>query len=161
MAPYFPLFVDLTGRRALIVGAGRIAARRAGVLAQFCDGIAVVAPRVHPDIEALAAAGRLRLARRPWEEADLDGAALVLACTDDPALNARVAALCRARGVPVNACSDRTLCDFYFPGVAVAGPVVAGVTAGGGDHKLAREATERVRRCLAALDAEGREEQRP
>jgi len=146
--PFFPVFVDLSGRRALVVGGGRIAARRVNTLSQFCPNVTVVAPAIHPDIAALAARGRVKTVARAYREEDLDGAELVLACTDDGALNAAVAEACRERRIPVNDASDRSRCDFLFPGIARRGPVVAGVTAGGRDHALARRATEAVRRCL-------------
>ena len=142
--PWFPMFVDLTDRHVLVVGAGRIAARRVGTLKRFCDHVTVVAPVIHSDIEGMD----VTLCRRGYEPADLDGADLVVAATDDAELNAAIAASCRDRGIPVNVASDQTLCDFYFPGVAVQGDVVAGVTAGGADHRLARRATERVREAL-------------
>ena len=146
--PFFPVFVDLSGRRTLVVGGGRIAARRVNTLSQFCPNVTVVAPAIHPDIAALAARGRVKTVARAYREEDLDGAELVLACTDDGALNAAVAEACRERRIPVNDASDRSRCDFLFPGIARRGPVVAGVTAGGRDHALARRATEAVRRCL-------------
>ena len=146
--PFFPMFVDLSQGRVLVVGAGKIAARRAGTLAQFCPSITVVAPKVHPDIAGMAEAGRATVHPRPWREDDLDGADLVLACTDDAALNAAIAAACRRRGIPVNAASDRALCDFLFPGIARRGDLVVGVTAGGADHALARRVTEDLREYL-------------
>ena len=146
---FFPMFVDLSMKRALVVGAGRIAARRAGVLMDFCGQVVVVGPKVHPDLEALAASGRVTLDRRAFAPGDLENAGLVVAATDDPSLNARIAGLCRERGVPVNVASDRTLCDFYFPGVVIDGEAVIGVTAGGGDHHRAKALTDLVRRCVA------------
>ena len=146
--PFFPVFVDLSARRALVVGGGRIAARRVNALAQFCPNVTVVAPAIHPDIATLAAAGRVRVVGRAYRDGDLDGAELVLACTDDAALNAAIAGACRERRIPVNDASDRSRCDFLFPGIARRGAVVAGVTAGSEDHALARRATEAVRRCL-------------
>ena len=146
--PFFPMFVDLSRRRALSVGGGRIAARRVSALVQFCPSITVVAPSIHPEIEALADGGRVRIVRRSYREADLEGMDIVLACTDDGALNAAIAAVCRARGIPVNVASDRTQCDFLFPGIARRDGLVVGVTAGGGDHRLARRATEALRDYL-------------
>lgn len=148
--PYFPMFVDLSEKRALVVGAGRIAARRVGTLMAFCGHIRVVAPEVSPEMAALD----VDVARRRFEVGDLEGADLVLAATDDIRLNAEIARLCRQRGVPVNVSSDRTLCDFYFPGVAMAGNVVAGISASGVDHRLAHRATGAVREALQALDRE-------
>ena len=146
--PFFPAFVDLSGRHALVVGGGKIAARRVNTLVQFCPNVTVVAPKLHPDIDALAGAGRVAVLARPYREGDLDGADLVLACTDDADLNAGIAAACRERGIWVNAASDRTLCDFLFPGIARRGDVVVGVTAGGTDHALARRVTEDIRDYL-------------
>ena len=142
--PWFPMFVDLTEKRVLVVGAGKIAARRVGTLTRFCDHVTVVAPSVHLDIEGM----NVTLCRRCYDPADLDGVDLAVAATDDAELNADIAKACRERGIPVNVASDQTLCDFYFPGVAVRGDVVAGVTANGKDHHLARQATEIVREAL-------------
>ena len=144
--PYFPMFVDLSRKRALVVGGGRVAVRRAGTLSRFCGSVTVVAPQILPEIEALAG---VQCFRRPYEPEDLTGADLVLAATDDPALNAGIVRLCREKGIPVNASSDPALCDFFFPGVACSGPVVVGVTASGSDHRLAAEVT---RRAWAMLD---------
>lgn len=146
--PFFPMFMDLSCRRALVVGGGRIAARRVNTLAQFCPDITVVAPAIHPGIAALVGRGRVKALERAFAMDDLDGADLVLACTDDPALNADIARACRDRCILVNNASDRGDCDFLFPGIARRGEVVAGVTAGGSDHALARRATEAVRECL-------------
>lgn len=146
--PFFPAFVDLSGRHVLVVGGGKIAARRINTLVQFCPNVTVVAPRLHPDIDALAGAGQVSVRLRPYREGDLDGADLVLACTDDADLNARIAAACRERDIRVNAASDKALCDFLFPGIARRGDVVVGVTAGGNDHALARRVTEDIRDYL-------------
>ena len=151
--PRFPLFIDLSAKRVVVVGAGRIAARRVGVLAQFTPNITVVAPEAHPDIETLASAGKVRLVRRAYEAADLDGADIALAATDDAGLNAKIRDECRLRGIPVNVSSDQTLCDFYFPGIVREGGVVVGVTANGEDHARARRVTEAVRDAVQALES--------
>lgn len=146
--PYFPLFVDLSETDVLVVGAGRIALRRVKTLLDFAGRVTVVAPAVCDELEALAAAGGVALRRRAFEERDLEGAGLVLAATNDAALNARIARLARTRGIPVNVGSDKSLCDFYFPGVARRGSVVVGVTASGTDHAASRRVTQAVRRLL-------------
>ena len=62
--------------------------------------------------------------------------------------NVRIAGMCRRRGITVNAASDKTICDFYFPGIAKKGPLVVGVTASGEDHSLAAKATAYFRKLL-------------
>ena len=152
--PRFPMFVDLSEKRVVVVGAGQIAARRVTTLCAFCGHIEVIAPDIHPDIQALETAGRVKIVRRAYRPGDIDGADIVLAATDDASLNAEIALACRRRGILVNVTSDKALCDFYFPGVAMDGGVVIGVTAGGQDHRRARAVTERVRECLEQMKDE-------
>jgi siroheme synthase-like protein len=146
--PWFPIFIDLSDKNVLVVGAGTIAGRRAATLTRFCRHVEVIAPGIGAAVQAEADAGRLTLRRRPYEPGDLEGRDMVLAATDDPALNAAIVQACRARGIPVNASSDRTLCDFYFPGVVVDGDVTVGITAGGRDHRRAAEVTRQIREAL-------------
>lgn len=144
--PFFPMFVNLNDKRALVVGGGRIAGRRVRTLQMFCDDITVVAPEISPGIAGV------KLVRRAFVPGDLDGVDIALACTDDAALNAEIVRMCRSRGIPVNAASDRALCDFYFPGVAVGGGVTVGITASGEDHALAKRATLHLRRALEEME---------
>ncbi len=182
--PYFPIFVNLNGRRILIVGAGAVASRRAAVLVQFGAELMVVAPDGTAEMEALAREGAVCWERRAFRETDVPvgvwasespnvsasvsmdaevnaakDVMMVLAATDDPDLNSRIAELCRQRGIPVNNCSDASQCDFYFPGIARSGDLVAGVTASGQDHRLTAAAAAGIRTVLAELHGELREDE--
>ena len=157
MSSYFPLFVDVEQKKIVVVGAGRIARRRIQTLLSFGARILVIAPEAVEEIQALAEEGRLTWRKTGWgpeTEAALDGSLFVLSAADDRAVNEAVYLACKARGIPVNCSDDRARCDFYFPGIAQGGGVTAGVTAGGTDHRLAREATERIRRCLTENGSE-------
>ena len=145
---YFPLFFDLSQKRAVVAGGGKIAARRVRTLLPFVGRITVVAPAPAPSHAALAEAGQIELRRRAFRPEDLDGADLALSATGDEAADGQVFALCRERGIPVNLASDKTKCDFYFPGIARRDNLVVGVTASGADHKKARETAERIRELL-------------
>ncbi len=145
---FFPLFFDLSEKTVLVAGGGKIAARRVKTLLPFAGRIVVTAPECTPELDELAAQGRIERRIRRFESADLDGAALVLCATGDEAADAQIRDLCAGRGIPVNVASDRDKCDFYFPGVARRGSVVVGVTAGGTDHKKAREVTEKIRELM-------------
>ena len=96
--PYFPLFVDLSGRKVVVIGAGRVAARRVARLADFGPDIVIVAPKADSAIAEMAASGRVQWLQKPCSAEDLDGAALALIATDDAELNAQLAEQCRARG---------------------------------------------------------------
>ena len=108
--------LDLSGRRVLVVGGGRIALRKVRNLLPAGAEIAVVAPQIDSGIEALAAERpELRLFRRPYESADLDGVSLAFVCTDKPAVNGRAVRDARARGVLVNNACDYRDGDFIVP----------------------------------------------
>lgn len=167
-AGYFPLFVSLQGKKILIVGAGKIAARRATVLVEFGALVTVVAPEIdneekiernrsgNPELTCktvpvtkLAESDRLIWKRHPFgaqDIKDLEESFLVIVATDDPAVNDDVVRLCRKRGIPVNHAGDQSQCDFQFPAIVRKDPVVIGVNAGGKDHGL-------VKRVAAGLRA--------
>jgi uroporphyrin-III C-methyltransferase/precorrin-2 dehydrogenase/sirohydrochlorin ferrochelatase len=90
-----PLLLDLTGRRAVVVGGGAVAARRARTLVDAGADVLVVAPRIPAEIVELP----LTTATRPFASEDLDGAWLALACTDDAAVNAAVVAAAQERRI--------------------------------------------------------------
>lgn len=142
MSLYFPMFVDLSSKRVLFVGAGRIAARRVMALIDFAGSVTVVAPEADPAIQELAAEGRITLHSRRFSEGDLDRADIVLAATGHAGTDVRISGMCRRRGIPFNAACDASLCDFYFPGIVRRDPLVIGVSTSGEDHELASEATK-------------------
>ena len=146
--PYFPLYVDLSGRDILFVGGGTIAARRIAVLQPFTDNITVVAPEAEGSIIELTEAGDLNWITREFDEDDLEGRDIVFATSDDKELNAQIAEACRERGILVNAASDKDLCDFYFPGIVRQGDTVIGITASGKDHAKAKRIRERIQEIL-------------
>lgn len=93
--------------------------------------------------------GRLLHCRKgKYREEDLQDKDLVLAATDDAALNHRIAEACRERGIPVNNASDRADCDFFFPAVIQEERLTIGVSSGGRDHKKVAEVCEKLRHFL-------------
>ena len=149
---YFPIFIDLSEKHIVVVGAGKIASRRVRTLLEFAGKITVVAPEISEEILAMAGKGPVQLKKRAFEEADLDGADMVLAITDDKELNKKIGTLCKEKKIPVNTSHDKDLCDFYFPGVVQKENVVVGVTASGKDHKQAKEVTEKIREVLDNME---------
>lgn len=140
--PYFPLFVSLAGKTTVVLGGGKIAARRALALARFGCRVRVVAPEICAEI---AEHGGLELVRRRYAPGDCAGAALVVAATNEREANAAAARECAALGVPVSVADARQESTFYFPGIVQEGGVTVGLTASGANHGLARGATERLR----------------
>ena len=146
--PYFPIFINLSDKEVVVIGAGNIAKRRIQTLTEFTKHLTVIAPVIHPDIEWLAKSKNIRLLRKKYEVTDIFGADMVLAATNDTEVNHEIYEICRKRNIPVNVCNDREKCDFYFPGLAEREDVVVGVTANGMNHKKAKVVTEKMREML-------------
>ncbi len=148
----FPLFVDLGSWRILVVGGGKIARRRVETLLEFDPGhITVVAVKGEQAFKEWAKRPNVSFCERPYSPDDLEGCQMALAATDDGELNRKIGEECRKRGILVNVASEKELCDFHFPGIAMKGPVTVGVNAAGTDHKLARKTREEIQ---AFLDGE-------
>lgn len=137
---HFPLYIDITDKHILVVGAGKIAIRRIQTLLKFQTDITVAAPEIHPEILALAS--YISVIKREYKTEDLAGRDIVLACTDSGEVNRRIADECRERGILVNTADNKELCDFYFPSVIVKDEVVIGINAGGKDHRIVKETRE-------------------
>ena len=148
MALYFPMFVDLSEKNVLFVGAGAVNSGRIKAMLDFAGSITVIAPEADASIAALDEQGLVDWHRARFDEKDLEGMDLVLTATGHAGTDVRIAGMCRRKGIPVNAASDRTICDFYFPGVARKDPLVVGITASGEDHKLAAEVTAYFKKLL-------------
>jgi siroheme synthase-like protein len=144
---WYPLFLDVTGKRAVVVGGGSVAARKAETLVRYGAAVAVIAPEAAPEIEELERGGAVKWHRRPFEDDDAEGALLVIAATDDAGVNATVAAAARRRNIPVNVADATELCDFIVPAVIESGSIQIAVSTGGKSPALAR----RLRRNLEAL----------
>jgi siroheme synthase-like protein len=146
---YYPVFLDLRGKRVVVVGGGAVATGKVrGLLPCGPDPLVVVAPRASAYIQEQAAAGRLDWRARPFSADDLDGAALAFGATDDRALNAAVAAAARQRGVPVLAVDDVPNCDLIAPAVVKRGDLVIAISTNGRSPALARWLRERLEAAL-------------
>ena len=148
MSLYFPMFMDLSEKNVLFIGAGHVNTGRIKTMLDFAGSITVVSPEADVSIKALDDEGRIILRRRRFDERDLDGMDIVITSTGHAGTDVRIAGMCRRRGILVNAASDKTLCDFYFPGIARKDPLVVGVTASGEDHSLAAKASAYFRKLL-------------
>ncbi len=147
---YLPIFLDLRDRRCLIVGGGEVAARKTDLLLQAGARVQVVAPDLGDGMQALLDAGRITHRAGPFQEADLAGAQLVIAASDDRSVNARAAELADARGVPVNVVDDPALCRFIMPVIIDRSPVLAAVSTGGASPVLARLIRGRLEALIPA-----------
>lgn len=144
-SPFLALGLRLHGRPCLVVGGGRVAARKAGLLLKAGALVAVVAPSLGPELAGLHAAGRLAgWEVRRFDEGDVAGRLLAVAATDDAAVNSAVAAACRARGVLVNVVDAPDLSDFVVPAGVRRGPLHLAVSTSGLAPALAAHIARRL-----------------
>ena len=151
---YFPMFIDLSDKKIVVVGGGNIATRRIRTLLQFTRNITAIAPKSTMELQELGKTGYVNLITRPVKRSDFDMAYMVIAATNDWKLNDEIYRVCKEEGIYVNVSSDREKCDFYFPGVFMQDEIVVGITASGLDHKKARKVREEIQKVLEKLAEE-------
>lgn len=130
----YPVNLVLDGRACLVVGGGAVARRKVeGLLA--CGGrVRVVAPRIDAELAALPG---VACEERPWRPGDVDGMWLVIAATDDPAVNRAVYEAGERAGIWVNGADDPANCSFTLPSVVRRGDLQLTVSTGGRSPALA------------------------
>ncbi len=142
----YPMFVSLAGRACLVVGAGQVGLRKIETLADCGAASILVVDQSPPDADlaALLARPGLAVARRGFQDSDLDGVFLAIASTSSPAVNQRISDLCRARGVLCNIVDQPEACSFIVPALVRRGELTLAVSTGGRSPALAK----RIRKDL-------------
>lgn len=135
---FLPVFLTLRERRCVVVGGGHIAERKLALLLRAGARVEVVAPTLSDELLRLAAAGHITTRQRAFVDADVDGAALVIAATDAPGVNEQVAAAARRLNVPVNVVDQPEVGNVVMPSIVDRSPVVIAIGTGGNAPVLAR-----------------------
>jgi precorrin-2 dehydrogenase len=146
--PYYPIFLDIEGRNVVIIGGGNVCARKAETMMNYGARVTVISPQFTGEIEKWAADGALQIRRKTYEESDLDGANIVIASTDDEAVNTQIASDCRRRRIPVNVVDVTHLCEFIVPAIIEKGSIQIAVSTGGKSPALARTLKEDLMRSV-------------
>ena len=135
---HFPIFLRLSGERVVVSGASRAAVAKLRLLLKTDAEIAVFGHDPDPDILSWLRRRELRYEERPVEGADIEGAALLYCANDDPAEDARAAALARRRNIPVNIVDNREGSDFITPAIVDRDPLTVAIGTEGTAPVLAR-----------------------
>lgn len=149
---YFPMFVDMTERECLIVGGGNVAYRKVIVMLDFGAKVTVVAEDICDELRKLTIddiasedktssytankENRITFIKRRFERKDCDGMEMVIAATDDNALNHEIAEYCKAKDIMVNAVDQKADCSFIFPSYIKEKNLVAAFSSGGNSPVL-------------------------
>jgi precorrin-2 dehydrogenase/sirohydrochlorin ferrochelatase len=133
----FPMFLKLTGRRCVVVGAGPLAESKITSLLDTGAEVVVIAPEATPGVQDLAATGKLQWLNRRFAAGDLGRTFLAVAATGSPETDGAVFQECRQLGVLCNAVDDPPDCDFFYGAVVRRGPLQIAISTGGASPALA------------------------
>jgi len=139
---YLPIFLDVTGRRCVVIGGGEVAERKIASLLEAGAEVIVISPEATGAIANWAAAKRIAHFARACQPRDIANASLIFAATDDAALHRAIASEARAAGILINVADEPELCTFIAPAVASRGALQIAISTSGAVPALAA----RVRR---------------
>ena len=145
---YAPFFFKLDALPCLIVGGGSVALAKAGTLLGCGARLHVAAETILPELQAMLERNGGSFALGGYDSAMLDGVRIVVAATDDRALNSRIRDDARLRNIPVNVVDDPELCDFIFPAIVQRGDIQIAISTAGVSPTLARYLKRRIEQVL-------------
>lgn len=144
----FPMYIDISNKKVLIVGAGNIGARRALKLIDFTDNIYIISPSINNELKEAVEKGEISWRKKTYEIKDLEGMDIVIAATDDKLLNSTISKEARRYGKTVNNASDRNDCDFQFPGIINYEDICISFNGSGRNHSKTRMLREKIFKFL-------------
>ncbi len=147
---FFPIFLNIKARPCLVVGGGEVAARKTLQLLRAGAMVHVVAPELCQRLQEHAARHDILWRNGRFEAADVTGCVLVVAATDDSAVNQAVHAAALQQNIPVNVVDNPALCSFIMPAVVDRSPVLIAVSSGGAAPVLTRLLRARLETLIPA-----------
>jgi uroporphyrin-III C-methyltransferase/precorrin-2 dehydrogenase/sirohydrochlorin ferrochelatase len=134
-----PIFLNLEGRRCLLVGAGNVALEKVGALVRTGARLRVVAPEARPEIREMHQEGKLEWIERAFRPSDLDGHFVVIAATNQAAVNRAIYRGAVERNIPCNSVDDIPNCDFFFGSVVRRGDLQIAISTSGNSPAVAQQ----------------------
>src|SRR5258708_18243572 len=147
---YLPVFLKLQARPVVVVGGGRVAARKVELLRRTGARITVVAPELVDELRGLAAKGELQHIQAPFCASHVNGAVAVVAATGLTEVNAAVSAAAQEQHIAVNVVDDPAASTFIFPAIVDRSPILIAISSGGQAPVLARRIREQMEALLPA-----------
>jgi precorrin-2 dehydrogenase/sirohydrochlorin ferrochelatase len=136
--------LDIQGRQCLVVGGGRVGARKVATLNQCGAAVTVVSPEVSPTILQLAAEKTIILKQRPYRSSDMDGMFLVIGATDDEMLNRQINADAERRNLLCNIADRPEICNFILPAIVRRGDFTMAISTAGKSPAFAKHIRKRL-----------------
>ena len=142
MTRYYPAYLNLTGKRCVVIGAGLVAERKVTQLLASDASVTLVSPTATSEIEKLTSEGKVQWHKRSYKQGDLVGATLAIAATDDELVNREVHAEAQQENTLLNVVDVTPLCGFIAPAIIERGPVTVAISTSGTSPALARKLRE-------------------
>lgn len=146
LSPYYPIFLNISGRRCVVIGGGQVARRKVGTLLEHRADVTVISADFCPELGEMAEKGQVRLLHREYRTGDLKKAFMAIAATNDNDTNLKVAKEARRAGVLLNVVDDAGNSDFILPSYLRRGEVTIAVSTAGRSPALARKIRTRLAR---------------
>ena len=144
MPPYYPIFLNIFGKRCVVIGGGKVALRKVKVLVEHGANVEVVSPALCPELSQLAAAKTISVLHKEYEPRDLKGALITIAATTESDTNQKVADEARRQKILVNVANSREQSDFILPSYLRRGDLTIAVSTAGRSPALARKVRTRL-----------------
>ena len=144
MTMFFPIYLNLTGKRVVVIGGGEVAERKVAALSDTGAEITVVSPALTLQLLSLANSNAIRWQNRSYVRGDCAGATLVFSATDDPETSRAVWEEATTARILVNTADQPTLCDFIMPAVVRRGDLAVAISTGGASPALAATLREKL-----------------
>ena len=142
MSEYYPVYLNLKGRRCVVIGGGTIAQDKIIKLLESGAVVSVVSPDATPMIQSLSEEGRLEWTPREYRPGDLCGAFVGIAATNRRDVNRSIFEEAEEHGILLNVVDDPVLCSFIAPAIVKRGQVTLAISTGGASPALARKLRE-------------------
>lgn len=135
---FLPIFINIKDQKCLVIGGGKVAARKTLLLLQAGGRITVIAPRLDRTLVEQLQRGNITHCAESFHDDHLDDAALVIAATNDNAINQQVSQAAKFRCIPVNVVDNPRLCSFIMPSIVDRSPILIAISSSGKSPVLAR-----------------------
>ena len=152
MEQFYPVFLDMKYKKCLVVGGGRVAARKVKSLLDCGADVTVVSPVLTAELKEMAAAETIEYLQEPYNRKQLEGKFLVIVATDEQEINRMIAADCFACNVLVNVVDIPHLCNFYVPSLVSRGPLSIAISTEGKSPAYARLLREELEQSIGETD---------
>jgi len=147
---HLPIFLNVNGKRTLIVGNGVSAARKADLVLRAGSDLTIVSPQLGQELSQLANNYSFRHQKTELTAEDLTGCMIVFGCSGDDAVNQNLRELAGAAGIPVNVSDKTEDCDFIMPAVVDRTPLLIAISSGGTSPLLVRMLKARFETTIPA-----------